>query len=165
MTKYKWAKGAYSFGGVKAEDAAEALAEIESYTLVTAESVVDAAKDPENPLHPAFEWDDAKAAHEHRKMQARTLIRAIVEVRDDKQEIRTFILAQDEEGDVSYFRTHYVVQHKDLLTDALMRLRSDFDGIRNSIDSVMALATGNTKRRVSRAAKHVAKASEAVAYA
>ena len=30
------------------------------------EAVVEAAKDPASPLHARFEWDDGKAAQEHR---------------------------------------------------------------------------------------------------
>jgi hypothetical protein len=33
--------------------------------------------DPERPLHAVFEWDDSKAAHQHRLSQARKLLRSI----------------------------------------------------------------------------------------
>lgn len=39
--------------------------------------VVEAARDPRSVLHSHFEWDDSKAAHEHRLAQARALIRTI----------------------------------------------------------------------------------------
>lgn len=42
--------------------------------------VVQEAKDPENPLHSRFQWDDAKAAEQHRLWQARELITVYVEV-------------------------------------------------------------------------------------
>lgn len=44
------------------------------------EFVVTKARSEVSPLHDAFEWDDAAAAHQHRLKQARTLIRDIVEV-------------------------------------------------------------------------------------
>lgn len=44
---------------------------------LAAESVVDAARDPDNPLHDRFQWDDAEAAHQHRLSQARALIRSV----------------------------------------------------------------------------------------
>lgn len=44
---------------------------------LTPKSVVEAARDPENPLHPHFEWDDSVAAEKFRHEQARDLIRCI----------------------------------------------------------------------------------------
>ncbi len=44
--------------------------------------IVDAARDPAAPLHPAFQWDDAKAAEAHRRSHARSLVRALVVVHD-----------------------------------------------------------------------------------
>lgn len=40
--------------------------------------IIDAAMDPQNPLHEIFEWDDTTAACEHRLLQARQLIRVVV---------------------------------------------------------------------------------------
>lgn len=37
-------------------------------------SVVDTAADPDHPLHDSFEWNDSKAADQHRLAQARRLI-------------------------------------------------------------------------------------------
>ena len=45
---------------------------------ITAESVLDDAKNPDSPLHPFFEWDDSTAAEEYRRVQARLLIRSVV---------------------------------------------------------------------------------------
>jgi hypothetical protein len=45
---------------------------------LTPDVVVEAAKSPKNPLHGAFEWDDSKAAHQHRLATAGLLIRSIV---------------------------------------------------------------------------------------
>lgn len=44
---------------------------------VTAEQIVEAARDPANPLHEAFPWDDVQAAHEHRLEVARSLLRSV----------------------------------------------------------------------------------------
>jgi hypothetical protein len=45
--------------------------------VVTPAQVVEAARDPANPLHEEFEWDDSVAAEQWRLAQARTLIRSI----------------------------------------------------------------------------------------
>lgn len=41
------------------------------------ESVVDAARNENSPLHDRFEWDDSVAARHHRNLQAGVLIRMI----------------------------------------------------------------------------------------
>ena len=41
---------------------------------MAAKDVVEAAKNPNNPLHNYFEWDDSEAANRHRLWQARNLI-------------------------------------------------------------------------------------------
>lgn len=54
--------------------ALDALARV--HGVVTPEHVVDAARDPESPLHGYFEWDDVEAAEAHRRDQARALLRS-----------------------------------------------------------------------------------------
>jgi len=39
--------------------------------------VLEAASEPDSPLHAAFEWDDSAAAQQHRLQQARRLITSI----------------------------------------------------------------------------------------
>jgi uncharacterized DUF497 family protein len=76
---YQW-KPTKSFP-VGAQIAAERLQSIKaSAGEITPENVVEDARSNNSPLHPCFEWDDGKAAHEHRKQQARELIGALVVV-------------------------------------------------------------------------------------
>lgn len=62
---------------------------------ITPRNVVADAQAHNSPLHRCFEWDDAKAADEHRLQQARHLIGAIVVVQVNdkpvKQETRAFV--------------------------------------------------------------------------
>lgn len=41
---------------------------------LTPDNTIETAKNPSNPLHNEFEWDDGEAAQEHRRSQARKLI-------------------------------------------------------------------------------------------
>lgn len=54
---------------------------------VTAARIVLRAKDPSNPMHKFFEWNDTVAAVAHRKNQARKLVQslAVVSIRNDRQ--------------------------------------------------------------------------------
>ena len=49
----------------------------QAHGSLTAELVVRAAAEKDSPLHEHFEWDDAKAGHLYRLVQARTLIRDV----------------------------------------------------------------------------------------
>lgn len=49
----------------------------EKEKLLTAENVLNHAKDENNPLHDLFTWDDSKAAHEYRLWEARSLIKSV----------------------------------------------------------------------------------------
>jgi hypothetical protein len=69
--------------------------------VVLANDVVEAAKDPASPIHKAFEWDDALAAHEHRLSQARQLLRCLVVVKGEEKEEkveRVYVALRDKEG-------------------------------------------------------------------
>ena len=44
---------------------------------LTPELVLNSALDSDSPLHSVFEWEDSKAAHQHRLWQARKLIRSV----------------------------------------------------------------------------------------
>ena len=75
-----------------------ALAELHQ-GRITPEMVVDAARDPNSPLHSAFTWDDAQAAHEHRLAQARVLLRRVrVEVETGTRLIRVPYFTRDPEA-------------------------------------------------------------------
>ena len=51
---------------------------------LTPSLVLSAAKDPQNPLHKHFEWDDSVAARKYRIDQARALIRQVsLVIRDE----------------------------------------------------------------------------------
>jgi hypothetical protein len=47
--------------------------------LLLPQSVVEAARPQNSPLHSRFEWDDTEAAESYRLWQARQLIRVVVE--------------------------------------------------------------------------------------
>ncbi len=67
-----------SIKNVNPQEVGETLESIrrDKGTLVAAD-VLDAAADPDSPLHAAFEWDDSAAAREHRLQQARRLITSV----------------------------------------------------------------------------------------
>jgi hypothetical protein len=65
-------------GPKRAKVVANAIRAIErKHGSVRPEQVVEAAAVPESPLHNFFVWDDSKAAHQYRLVQAAWLIRTV----------------------------------------------------------------------------------------
>jgi hypothetical protein len=97
---------------------------------VTPYDIVDAARDPDSPLHSAFTWDDAEAAHQHRLDQARYLIRRIhVDITVGNRLIRIPAFVRDPAMDVRV--PGYV---------HLSRLRSDEENARDAVLAAFARA-------------------------
>lgn len=60
------------------QEVADALIALENeHGQITPELVVEAAADPQSPLHKAFTWNDEDAAYAYRLEQARALIRSV----------------------------------------------------------------------------------------
>lgn len=101
---------------VDAQTAGQELERIRSdHGELTAALVVDESRPESAPLHPAFEWDDAVAAEEHRKHQARSMIRA-VQVVDNDGPAEPIYVHINSAG--SYVPTDEVVQRLDLYDEA-----------------------------------------------
>ena len=62
---------------VDAEDAYRELERIKAEGELTADTLLESAKDKDNVLHSEFEWNNRKAAHEYRKTQASKMIRSV----------------------------------------------------------------------------------------
>lgn len=74
---------------------------------LTPQDVVADARNANSPLHGFFEWDDTKAAEEHRLAQARGLIRAVVitYVQPEKKPIRTRAFVHIAEPGAPHYRS------------------------------------------------------------
>lgn len=115
---YKWRDG--SRYKIKPEVAGEELERIRTANggkLVQAQ-VVDAARSNNSPLHSAFEWDNAKAAHAFRLDQAGQLIRSLVVIVEQEHEeksppLRAFVnVTQDSER--SYTSLAHAMSDEDM---------------------------------------------------
>lgn len=96
---------------------------------VKASVVVDEAHSKDSPLHGEFEWDNAKAGHEHRLAQARALIRVtfIVPTKDAGAEPTRLVhvpSASQKDPEGAYHPVSVVVQNVDWYARALNELAS-----------------------------------------
>ena len=96
MTKmvYQW-KPDSRHSSVPAQVVGEELDKISSRDgKIEASVVVKEAKPKRSALHPLFEWDDKKAAHQHRLEQARSVVRSVVVNAPDEvhtETVRAFV--------------------------------------------------------------------------
>lgn len=81
-SSYKWKEG-FLNKGVPAAKANKEIERIKRKKGLSAEAIVQEAKDKNNILHPLFEWDDAKAADKYRLTQAQNITRALVAVDEE----------------------------------------------------------------------------------
>lgn len=130
---YGWRPG--SRVALDAQKAGAALSRIEKAHngLLEPETVVEAARDEKNALHPHFEWDDAVAAAHHRTDQARELIRSItVDISRSNLEtkaVRAFINV-DVGGEQGYISTFTAMSSEDLRKQVLRRAWDELEAWR-----------------------------------
>lgn len=126
----------------------------------TPEALVETASDPSSPAHPFFEWNDERAAHQHRLSQAREYFRFIVTVEPATEEpMRAYLHVCDEAGARYETRarvkrsvplmTQVVNEALDELADwkrryAQLRSMAEMSGIWEAVDeAVKQLRRGN----------------------
>jgi hypothetical protein len=151
--------------GVDPEAAGKELAKIGKRTALTPAAVVEAAEPESSPIHNAFEWDDEKAAHEHRLQQARGLIRAVCVVYEPNEEPRPVYVHVTTEESATYEPLRAVVQRPDLYKIALGELQEKLNSLSRSVSEVMAAArdAGKSVGLLASAAEHLEAATEFVA--
>ena len=152
--KYQWKRTLK--GAPKAQVAGEYLQAIkDSRGVLTQEIIVSEARKRKSPLHDCFEWNDAAAAVEHRKAQAREILRFLVVVETEDVEdchVRAFISPSDvgQKSSEGYFSVSEVADDKalgdaykqKLLTELLaiqekIRCYKEFSAVVNAIDAVV----------------------------
>jgi len=130
MLTYRW-KAKIPFKA-KAQDVGEHLEQLrERNGYLTASLVVQDAKDTDSPTRICFEWDDREAAVQYRLDQARLVLRGIVIVIKDEDEvepdklIRAFVYIEDEEDTGHYQSLHVAMSDKDMRNKLLRRALDD----------------------------------------
>lgn len=91
--------------------------------MLRAADVVAFARDPKTSLHNRFEWDDTKAAQQHRLWQARELIRVVVKTQPIGGDATTRVyvsLDDDRRNDGGGYRTLDDVMRSDVMRQSLL---------------------------------------------
>jgi hypothetical protein len=128
-------------GGVPAEIAGAELEKIRlSQGIIKADTVVDAARPDDAPLHPVFEWQDAVAAENYRLYQARNLIRAVCVQTGDKTETAPVYVHVKTAENPGYHHTETVISRPDLYAIALQELQGKVSGALSAVRTLQSLA-------------------------
>lgn len=96
---------------------------------VDPEILVEQARDPKHPFHDQFEWDDAIAAHEHRKEKARQLIKSLksIVVYEEKVIAVPYYVSDPREKRTGYTPTMTIKKNREtsmaVLNDELARIK------------------------------------------
>lgn len=125
------------------------------------EDVVSEAADAASPLHPAFTWDDAEAAHQHRMAQARFLIRNVQVSYEDRPAAPAFynVSVESNDGKVRYYQHVTVLSSNPVEYEAALRtMRSKLAEAQNGLNQLLDVAPKRQQSKVRRATDHVGKA-------
>jgi hypothetical protein len=151
-TVYKFREGSRFRG-----DAGAVAVELERIRAeqgaLKSEAVVTEAEADVSPLHPFFEWDDSAAAHAHRLMQARMLIRAVEVVRGDRPPVSMYVhYSMPEATDGAYEPLAVVAAQPDRYLSALAEAQKDVAAAQRRVTELLAVArtTGTKKGEVAR---------------
>lgn len=142
---YQWKKGAHHAPNIEAQTAGEELERIRVHNNGRLENadVVSAARDKASPLHPAFEWNDKKAAEAYRLDQAGDLIRAVdvvMEKDDDTAKpIRAFVSVKRDE-DRSYTSIQHALSDDDLRAQVVAQAWSELEAWRKRYAELVEFA-------------------------
>jgi hypothetical protein len=139
---YKWKEGArVSIDPQAAGEEIERVRVAQNGRLL-APDLVESARDPSSPLHPAFEWDDATAAENWRVEQASYLIRSIeviVERQEEERPIRAFVSVKRDE-DRSYTSVSHAMADPDLRQQVLAGALKELEAWRVRYAELVELA-------------------------
>ena len=90
------------------------------------QDVVDEAKNPQNPLHKCFCWDDEVAAYNYRIVQARQLIRiCITKVEALEEPVRVYVSLEPDRVDGGYRTLTDVMTNEDFKNQLLLQAKRD----------------------------------------
>lgn len=123
---YKWQFNKYK---ASPQQAGELFEEIEKRDgIITAESVLDAARPEDSVIHNDFEWDNAKAAEKYRLSQAQKMIQLLVYVSDDeKPPVRVFVNSVSENSKAKYINIDRAMGSDDVKKVILANARRDLE--------------------------------------
>lgn len=109
--------------------------------------VLEEATPEDSVLHPMFEWDDAKAGHEHRLWQSRQLIRKVKLIIEEREE-RVFHvpkLISEDRREGGYLPGSVLIMRQDRFESALRELFQKMRAAKRSYEELVFIAASEQK--------------------
>ena len=122
---YNWKnKGFFS---ADAQTAGEVCEELNNTVGLSADTLLEASRPEDAPLHNEFEWDDEIAADQFRHIQAGNIIRNLEVVIEEQEPTRAFVTIERQVAHSSSYEPTAVIlsdkdKRKQLLKEALIEL-------------------------------------------
>jgi len=112
---------------------------------ITASELIEMARPKDSPFHDLFEWDNKKAAHEFRLMQARNLIRTVNVFIDKDPEISNSeklvnVPTDSGKGEGTYKEMGTVVRNIGEFERALSMLRAKLNAASRAVHELESVA-------------------------
>lgn len=125
----------------KKEEVRKRLDELEEDDgFLDLEVVIDAARNPEDILHEYFTWDDAQAAHERRRDQARHLIASVRYVETTTRvelAAKKYVTGERITKRAGYYSLDHVKQNEEFVNSVL---NDELKRARGAVDRALAVA-------------------------
>jgi hypothetical protein len=158
VTTYTFRRDGYRPRGLTADQVARGLLAIhKKHGRIDTDTIVAASKPKRAPLHNAFEWDDAVAADEHRKWQARQIARS-VDVTDEDTGEREPLVVHIHNEDPHYQITTVAVETEEEWVVVLQSARKAVATARDRLERLNRI----TARQYGRAEELVGEALDLV---
>lgn len=125
------------------KDELRLLSQVSEGGLLMPEKIVEyAQQNPTSALHGEFEWDDAKAAQEHRLQQAREMVRVYVTVLPGTlQKVRGFVsVPSDRANGGGYRQTEGILKNDDLRKQMVLDVLKRVEALRSNVAMLPELA-------------------------
>lgn len=126
---------------VSADDAGAEFERILETGELTAERIVDESRPKDAVLHNEFEWNDSIAAEKYRREQARTMLRCLIKVTDDRPPTRAFFTIDYTNKRKGTYEQIEVIVADDQKADKLLKIAlGELKSFRKKYDSLSQLA-------------------------
>ena len=131
----------YKIRGVNAETVGNELDRIyQERNVLDPETVVEESRPEDAQLHPAFEWKDHIAGENWRKYQARSLIRSVEIIEEEKPATTVWINVQPSSAPASYVPAEIVAVTPDFLTVAVSEAAKRLSAAEDALAQLRRLA-------------------------
>lgn len=127
---------------------------------ITTSLVLKDAKRKESPLHDYFEWDDTKAAHQHRLQQARMLIKRVNVVIFKPEEQFIHVPKFKQKGEGAYKPIKTVVKSSTEYELAKQEAEKRLNAAQEALSNLIRVASKSKQAPVRKAAKLLETARE-----